>query len=132
GGWEGRGMELLGEHAAPTRQVSTRERVAAIVPADGHVAVEAPMAGSVLDVRAAVGRNVTAGETLLVISAMKMETEVQAPCAGVIAELAALPVGAMLDAGQVVAAIEPRGTDARAAEFAAPWQPLLDEVRTLH
>jgi acetyl/propionyl-CoA carboxylase alpha subunit/acetyl-CoA carboxylase carboxyltransferase component len=125
-------IDLLRRHGTSQKSLAAdRERVPNLTLADGHVAVESPMAGSIVGIRATVGRSVAAGETLLVISAMKMETEVQAPCAGVIAELAALAVGASLDAGQVVAAIQPAaGRDADGAR-AAPWQPLLDEVHTL-
>ncbi|HTO59150.1 MAG TPA: carboxyl transferase domain-containing protein, partial [Pseudomonadales bacterium] len=124
-------VDLLRRHTTADRsKTQSRDRVVAVTVSDGHIAVEAPMAGAILDVRIAVGRTVAAGETLLVISAMKMETEVQAPCAGVVVNLAALAVGAALDAGQVVAAIEPHASATERAR-SAPWQPLLDEVRTL-
>ena len=124
-------VDLLKQHASADRfKASSRERIVAVTVSEGHVAVEAPMAGSVLDVRVVVGRSVAAGETLLVISAMKMETEVQAPCAGVVVNLAALSVGGALDAGQVIAAIEPHA-DAAERMRSAPWQTLLDEVATL-
>ena len=48
------------------------------------------MTGSVVEMRAAEGATVAAGDTLLVITAMKMESEVQAPCAGVVAQGAGL------------------------------------------
>ena len=123
-------VDLLKQHTSADRSSAPRDRVVAVAVADGHVAVEAPMAGSILDIRVVVGRAVAAGETLLVISAMKMETEVQAPCAGVVANLAALSVGAALDAGQVVASIEPQANAAERMRT-APWQSLLDEVHTL-
>lgn len=48
----------------------------------GHVT--AAMPGSVVDVLVAVGDKVKAGDGVLVIEAMKMESEVQAPIAGVV------------------------------------------------
>uniref|UniRef100_UPI0025DC0CC8 biotin/lipoyl-containing protein n=1 Tax=Thiobacillus sp. TaxID=924 RepID=UPI0025DC0CC8 len=48
----------------------------------GHVT--AAMPGTVVDVLASIGQAVKAGDGVLVIEAMKMENEVQAPIAGVI------------------------------------------------
>jgi acetyl-CoA/propionyl-CoA carboxylase, biotin carboxylase, biotin carboxyl carrier protein len=53
--------------------------------ADGAVA--APMPGTILAVNGAVGRAVRAGETLVVLEAMKMEIALQAPFDGELAEL---------------------------------------------
>jgi 3-methylcrotonyl-CoA carboxylase alpha subunit/acetyl-CoA/propionyl-CoA carboxylase biotin carboxyl carrier protein len=53
--------------------------------ADGAVA--APMPGTILAVAGEVGRPVRAGETLVVLEAMKMEIALQAPFDGTLAEL---------------------------------------------
>ncbi|MEE2769321.1 MAG: biotin carboxylase N-terminal domain-containing protein [Actinomycetota bacterium] len=47
----------------------------------------APMPGLVLEVRVAVGDQVTAGETLVVLEAMKMEHHVKAPRDGTVADI---------------------------------------------
>ena len=57
------------------------------------------MGGVVVDVRAAVGDGVLAGDALMVISAMKMEAVVTAPCAGTIARVLPLQPGDCRDAG---------------------------------
>ena len=45
----------------------------------GAMAVNAPMPGNILDVRVKPGDSVKAGDTLLILEAMKMENEISAP-----------------------------------------------------
>jgi acetyl-CoA carboxylase biotin carboxylase subunit len=68
--------------------------------------LSAPMPGKVVKVLVAAGQAVTAGETLLVLEAMKMEHPVRAPIDGVVAELPASE-GEQVDAGQLLAVVEP-------------------------
>ncbi len=99
------------------------------VPA-GEEGVESPMAGAVIELTAKVGDVVAAGDTLMVISAMKMETSVTAPCAGKVTALAALEVGASVAAGQIVAALAPMA-GAAAASRENGWAPMLEQVKAL-
>jgi biotin carboxyl carrier protein len=71
----------------------------------GSGAVVAPMPGKVVKVLVAVGDVVTAGQALVVVEAMKMETTLAAEIDGRVKTLAA-EVGAMVDAGAIVAEIE--------------------------
>ncbi len=64
----------------------------------------APMPGTVVGVHAAVGDNVTEGQTLLVMEAMKMQHTIAAPYAGVVSELAASE-GQQVEAGAVLAVV---------------------------
>jgi biotin carboxyl carrier protein len=66
----------------------------------------APMPGLVRRVLVEVGAVVVAGQSLLVLEAMKMEQTVAAPAAGVVAELRA-KAGEQVAAGQVLAVVEP-------------------------
>ncbi|MGE4321839.1 MAG: pyruvate carboxylase [Sphingobium sp.] len=52
---------------------------------DRHIA--APMAGAVSSIAVRKGQKVAAGEPLLTVEAMKMETTLSAPCAGVVADI---------------------------------------------
>jgi acetyl/propionyl-CoA carboxylase alpha subunit/acetyl-CoA carboxylase carboxyltransferase component len=97
---------------------------------DGEQGVESPMAGAVIELTAKVGDVLAAGGTLMVISAMKMETSVTAPCAGRVTAIAALEVGASVAAGQIVAALAPMAV-AAAASRENGWAPMLAQVKAL-
>jgi urea carboxylase len=58
----------------------------ALAPA-GSVAISSPVTGSVWQLKAGAGERVAAGDTLLIIEAMKMEVAVNAEQAGTIVEL---------------------------------------------
>jgi biotin carboxyl carrier protein len=64
------------------------------------------MPGKVLDVRVAQGDTVSAGQTLLVLEAMKMEHAITAPFAGTVARLT-LASGERVMPGDLLAEIEP-------------------------
>ena len=66
-------------------------------------AVLAPMAGTLLDWKVAEGETVTAGQAVAVMEAMKMETQVTAPVAGVLRRQVA--AGAAVSAGDVLGEI---------------------------
>lgn len=50
--------------------------------------VAAPMPGTVTEIAVQVGDRVTAGDVLLILTAMKLENEITAPAAGVVQQLA--------------------------------------------
>lgn len=76
--------------------------------ADGTV--RAPMTGTVLEVHCKVGDAVAADQTLVVVSAMKMEHKLTAGVAGVVQSVAA-KAGATVDQGAVLAVVEAAAKD---------------------
>lgn len=68
--------------------------------------VASPMPGRVVKVLVAEGEEVERGAPVVIIEAMKMENELHAPTAGVVARVAAKPDDTV-DAGQVVCEITP-------------------------
>lgn len=74
---------------------------AAKAPATSANALTAPIAGTVVKVLIEAGAEVKSGDTLLVLEAMKMETEVTAPKDGTIASVD-VAVGDPVQGGQVL------------------------------
>jgi len=79
----------------------------------GSGAVTAPLTGRIAAVGVAVGDTVQAGQTLVVLEAMKMEHRLSAPFAGRITELSA-QVGGQARAGSKLAQVQPLGIGAAA------------------
>ncbi|MCQ9183348.1 5-oxoprolinase/urea amidolyase family protein [Streptomyces sp. IBSBF 2953] len=75
------------------------------VPAGGHL-VEAEFAASVWQLNVSPGDEVTAGQPLLALEAMKMESRVHAPVDGVVAQVLARP-GDQVEAGTALLVLAP-------------------------
>ncbi|MEU1402210.1 biotin carboxylase N-terminal domain-containing protein [Streptomyces sp. NPDC005728] len=91
-------------------QVRDHDPVAASLTRSAHAGADsltAPMPGTVTVVKVAVGDEVTAGQSLLVVEAMKMEHVISAPHAGTVAELDVTP-GTTVAMDQVLAVIAPK------------------------
>ncbi|MGF1237149.1 acetyl-CoA carboxylase biotin carboxylase subunit [Streptomyces sp. 2-6] len=90
-------------------QVRDHDPVAASLTRAAHAGADsltAPMPGTVTVVKVAVGDEVTAGQSLLVVEAMKMEHVISAPHAGTVTELDVSP-GTTVAMDQVLAVIAP-------------------------
>ncbi|MFG2800097.1 acetyl/propionyl/methylcrotonyl-CoA carboxylase subunit alpha [Streptomyces pseudovenezuelae] len=89
--------------------VRDHDPVAASLTRGGHAGADsltAPMPGTVTVVKVAVGDEVAAGQSLLVVEAMKMEHVISAPHAGTVAELDVTP-GTTVAMDQVLAVLTP-------------------------
>ncbi|WP_410007736.1 biotin carboxylase N-terminal domain-containing protein [Planotetraspora sp. A-T 1434] len=112
--WAGDGYALVTVEGITRRYVVAKDRDTVWLARDGHAwpfvrhepgdpgdrpggsrtsdgVVRSPMPGTVLVVKAAEGDEVTAGQPLLIVEAMKMEHTVTAPVDGVLAELRVRP-----------------------------------------
>ncbi len=88
-------VEEVGAGAAPVAAAAPAPKAApAAAPAAaakpaaasaGSVNIAAPMPGTLLDVKVKAGDNVTKGQVVAVLEAMKMENEIMAPQAGKVA-----------------------------------------------
>jgi acetyl-CoA/propionyl-CoA carboxylase biotin carboxyl carrier protein len=79
--------------------------------AAGEASLEAPMPGTVVQLRVEPGAAVTAGETLLVMESMKMEISIQAPRDGAV-ESVLVAAGDQVDRGAVLIELAEEGASA--------------------
>ena len=78
------GYRPLDRGAAAVAPTPIVAQAAAPAPAAGGQSVDAPMPGKILGVKVNVGDAVAAGQTVVVMEAMKMETEIVAPASGTV------------------------------------------------
>ena len=72
---------------APAQPAPTAPAAAAPAASGKTQPVPAPLAGNIFKIMVAEGQSVAAGEVIMVMEAMKMETEIRSPAAGVVADL---------------------------------------------
>ena len=92
--------------AAPVAAPAPKKAAAPAAPAgaQGGVKINAPMPGTIVDVKLAVGAKVTNGTVIAVLEAMKMENEIVAPQDGTIASIN-VNKGDSVEAGQTLASL---------------------------
>lgn len=101
------GVELIGEGeavqaaAAPKAAPAAAPAPAAPVAAGAGQAVKSPMPGTILAVNVKEGETVKRGQVLVILEAMKMENEIQAPCDGVVTGLT-VTNGVTVEAGTAI------------------------------
>lgn len=98
-------VEELGESAAPAAAAPAPAAAAsapapkkAAPAASGGKPVTAPMPGTILDIKVSEGQQVTSGEVLVILEAMKMENEIKAPADGTVGSVA-VSKGESVDTG---------------------------------
>ena len=95
--------------AAPSAAPAPKKAAAPAAPAapagaQGGVKINAPMPGTIVDVKLAVGAKVTNGTVIAVLEAMKMENDVVASCDGTIASIN-VTKGQSVETGTLIATI---------------------------
>lgn len=98
----GQPRSILVADKSVTTETVTRQRADASQPGS----VGAPMPGVVIEIQTQVGAELAAGDPLVVLSAMKMETVVGAPLAGTVRRIA-VAAGDSLSAGDLLVELEP-------------------------
>lgn len=91
--------------AAPVKKAEPKKAETPKPVPQGAETVEAPMPGTILDIKVSQGDEVQEGQVLLVLEAMKMENEIVAPRAGKVAAVNTT-TGAAVDAGDALISLE--------------------------
>ncbi len=91
--------------AAPAAAPAPAPAAPAAAPAAGAgEKVTAPMPGTILDVKVAVGDSVTKGQVIMILEAMKMENDIVASCDGKITSVLTSK-GSSVNSGDALATI---------------------------
>lgn len=106
--------DAVAQAIAPTPQAPAAAPVAApqaaapAAPAAAQAVagteVKAPLPGNILEIKATVGQAVKAGDTIIVIEAMKMENEIKAPSDGTVKQIL-VSKGQVVSSGDILAVI---------------------------
>lgn len=101
-------VEEVGGSTAAAPVAAAPVAAAPAAPAAAPVAdgtkVTAPMPGTILDIKVAVGDTVKSGQSICVLEAMKMENDVNAPCDGKVLSVNTTK-GSAVETGAVLAVI---------------------------
>ena len=103
-------IEKLAAGAAPAPKKAAPAVKAAAAPAakkaaaGGSVKITAGAAGKIYKIVAAAGQSVKAGDSVIILEAMKMEIPVVAPQDGVVADICCSE-GQLVEAGEVIASM---------------------------
>lgn len=89
---------------APVAAAPAPKKAAAPAGAQGNAAINAPMNGTIVDVKAKVGDKVSNGTVIAVLEAMKMENDIVSDKDGVIASIN-VNKGDSVETGAVIATI---------------------------
>ena len=87
--------------AAPAKADAPAPAAPAASGTEGSVKIDAPMPGTILDVKVSAGSSVSSGQVLCILEAMKMENEIVAPQAGTVSSVN-VNKGDSVEAGQVI------------------------------
>jgi biotin carboxyl carrier protein len=74
---------------------------ATAAPTSGY-SVKSPLPGTVLSIKVAVGDKVAAGQTLLILEAMKMENNIDAERGGVVKQILAQPNATVMEGDTLI------------------------------
>lgn len=70
--------------AAPRTETGAKVIAKPVVASAGADAVKSPLPGAIIQIKVAVGDSVKAGDTVIILEAMKMENNINAPKTGVV------------------------------------------------
>jgi methylmalonyl-CoA carboxyltransferase small subunit len=98
-------LQVVGASAARIPAVAAAAPAAEAAPANEEKVCRSPVSGIVASVTAQAGQSLQAGDVLLVLEAMKMETQVTAQVAGKVAAIK-VKAGESVQSGQILVEFE--------------------------
>lgn len=102
---DGKAAPAVKPAAAPVAAPAAAPAAAPVAAVAGAAKVTAPMPGTILGVNVKEGDAVKAGQTVFVLEAMKMESDIVAPVAGTVRGVA-VAKGASVSAGDLLCSIQ--------------------------
>ncbi|MDD4311808.1 MAG: biotin/lipoyl-binding protein [Eubacteriales bacterium] len=102
---DGKAAPAVKPAAAPVAAPAAAPAAAPVAAVAGAAKVTAPMPGTILGVNVKEGDTVKAGQTVFVLEAMKMESDIVAPVAGTVRGVA-VAKGASVSAGDLLCSIQ--------------------------
>ncbi|MDD3727423.1 MAG: biotin/lipoyl-binding protein [Dysgonamonadaceae bacterium] len=88
--------------SSQTKNAAPRPTVTRTAVAAGSIVVNSPLPGVILDLRVSVGDAVKKGDVLLILEAMKMENNIQAPSDGKVAKVSVIKGDSVLEGAELV------------------------------
>ena len=104
GGSEPVVKQIKSKPQATTVKTATKSSGPVVQGKEGSLKINAPMPGTILDIKVSIGDQVKNGDTILILEAMKMENEIVAAKDGVVASIN-VESGASVESGQLLASI---------------------------
>ncbi len=98
-------VEARPQQSAPQPKAEVKKEAQSVAVPQGAEVVEAPMPGTVLDIKVNQGDTVTEGQVLVILEAMKMENEIVAPRSGKVSAINTSK-GASVNAGDPLVSLE--------------------------
>lgn len=81
------GGSAAAPQAVPQKSAAPAPQAAPVPQAASGNSIVAPMPGKVISFKVTKGQQITAGDTVVILEAMKMEQEIKAPASGIVAEI---------------------------------------------
>lgn len=105
-------------YVAPVAPAAAAAPKAAPAAAGGSAKISAPLPGTITEVKCSVGQKVKAGDTVIILEAMKMQNNIEAECDGVIQQVLVSKGDSVLE-GSPMVVIAAEGVPAAASAPAA-------------
>lgn len=95
-------MAVKRPQAAPRTETGEKVIAAPVQAAGSPDAIKAPLPGTVMSIAVKEGDNISSGQTVCVLEAMKMENEIRSTKSGVVQKICVAPGDAILEGADIM------------------------------